>query len=235
MTVQEIIFWLLALAVLGSALFVVTTKNLFHAALMLILSFFGVAGFYVLLEIGFFAVAQVLVYIGAISILFIFAVMLTRGMMGMERTNSQASSAAMAVLALGIAMFLVLRSQAFVFSPSSIPVLGPLFFPGNSDRLVGGTPWQLTNMPVIDDSYIAQFGVSLVDVGQYLLPFLLSAVLLDIALAGAIHVARERRPAEVTAERAEMAAEAAEEQQREAALQPGASPVPETALAADHH
>jgi NADH:ubiquinone oxidoreductase subunit 6 (subunit J) len=235
MTVQEIIFWLLALAVLGSALFVVTTRNLFHAALMLILSFFGVAGFYVLLEVGFFAVAQVLVYIGAISILFIFAVMLTRGMMGMERTNSQASSAAMAVLALGIAMFLVLRQEAFVFSPSSIPVLGQLFFPGNSDRLVGGIPWTLTTQPVIEDSYIPQFGVSLVDVGQYLLPFLLSAVLLDIALAGAIHVARERRPAEVAAERAEMAAEAADEQQREAALQPDASPVPETALAADQH
>jgi hypothetical protein len=129
----------------------------------------------------------------------------------------------------------VLRQQVIEFAPSRIPLLGQAFFPGNSDRKIGGIPWQLTNMPVIDDSYIAQFGVSLVDVGQYLLPFLLSAVLLDIALAGAIHVARERRPAEVSAERAEMAAEAADEQQREAALQPGASPVPETALAADHH
>src|SRR5512137_2550580 len=100
MTIQQILFILISLVVLGSAFLVVVVRNLFHAALFLIVSFFGVAGFYVLLEAGFFAVTQVLVYIGAISILFIFAVMLTRGMMGMERSNSQASSAAMAVIAL---------------------------------------------------------------------------------------------------------------------------------------
>ncbi len=80
---QQFLFFLFSVIVIVSAILVVTTSNLFHAALFLILSFFGVAGYYVLLDAGFFAVAQVLVYIGAISILIIFAVMLTRGMQDM--------------------------------------------------------------------------------------------------------------------------------------------------------
>ena len=106
-TLHSVIFLLLSVVVLGSALFVVTTRNLFHAALMLILSFFGVAGLYVLLESGFFAVAQVLVYIGAIAILFIFAVMLTRGMVSMPRMNAQARLAAVVAVVLFVAIVAV--------------------------------------------------------------------------------------------------------------------------------
>ena len=94
MAIQQILFVVCAAVVLGGALLVVTTRNLFHAAIFLIMSFFGVAGFYVLLEAGFFAVAQILVYIGAISILVIFSVMLTRGMQAMVPRNSQAAIAA---------------------------------------------------------------------------------------------------------------------------------------------
>ncbi|MCX6017147.1 MAG: NADH-quinone oxidoreductase subunit J [Chloroflexi bacterium] len=220
-TLQTIIFALLSVVVLGSALFVVTTRNLFHAALMLILSFFGVAGLYVLLESGFFAVAQVLVYIGAISILFIFAVMLTRGMVAMPRVNAQAQLAALVSVLLFVVIVVIVNPTAL-----SIKVL-----PGASERVLGGIPWQFTTVTTITDSYIKQFGASLVDGSAYLLPFLLAAVLLDIALAGAVQVARERRPAEVLAERELMAAEAAEEQQREQAL----DTAPETVLAADHH
>ncbi len=108
MPIPQIIFIVLSLTIIGSALFVVITRNLFHAALMLMLTFFGVAGYYVLLEIGFFAVAQVLVYIGAISILFIFAVMLTRGMMGMPRNNGQAEGAAFLCIGMFIAMAAIL-------------------------------------------------------------------------------------------------------------------------------
>ena len=107
MTTQQIIFIVCSAIVLGGALLVVTTRNLFHAALFLILSFFGVAGFYVLLEAGFFAVAQVLVYIGAISILVIFSVMLTRGMQAMIPRNSQAVIAAVVCGAMFVLMVLL--------------------------------------------------------------------------------------------------------------------------------
>src|SRR5919108_1658085 len=78
MTGAQIIFILVALFTLGSGVMVVTTRNLVHAALWLVATLFGVAVTYALLSASFLAVVQVVVYIGAIAILFIFAVMLTR-------------------------------------------------------------------------------------------------------------------------------------------------------------
>src|SRR3972149_8823050 len=79
--VTQTIFSILALVTLLAAVMVVRTRYLVHAALWLVVTLFGVAIMYVLLDAGFFAVAQVLIYIGAIAILFIFAVMLTRRIM----------------------------------------------------------------------------------------------------------------------------------------------------------
>ena len=78
MTGEQIIFFVVALFTLGSGFMVVTTGNLVHAALWLVSTLFGVAVVFALLNAGFLAVVQVVVYIGAIAILFIFAVMLTR-------------------------------------------------------------------------------------------------------------------------------------------------------------
>src|SRR5215216_2980757 len=78
MTGEQIIFLLVALFTLGSGFMVVTTRNLVHAALWLVSTLFGVAVTFALLHASFLAVVQVVVYIGAIAILFIFAVMLTR-------------------------------------------------------------------------------------------------------------------------------------------------------------
>ena len=70
-------FWILAILTIGSALMVVVVRNLIHAVVYLILSFLGTAGLYITLSADFVAVAQVLIYAGAISILFLFAIMLT--------------------------------------------------------------------------------------------------------------------------------------------------------------
>jgi NADH-quinone oxidoreductase subunit J len=78
MTPDQIVFLIVALFTLGSGFMVVTTRNLVHAALWLVSTLFGVAVVFALLNAGFLAVVQVVVYIGAIAILFIFAVMLTR-------------------------------------------------------------------------------------------------------------------------------------------------------------
>jgi NADH-quinone oxidoreductase subunit J len=72
-----IAFWALAALTLGSAAMIIIARNLLHAVLFLILSFVGIAGVYVTLSADFVAVAQVLIYAGAISVLMIFAVMLT--------------------------------------------------------------------------------------------------------------------------------------------------------------
>jgi len=74
----ELAFWIFAVIAVVAAIGVVGEKNLFRAALMLVLSFFAVAGIYGSLSADFLAIAQVLVYMGAISVLIIFGVMLTR-------------------------------------------------------------------------------------------------------------------------------------------------------------
>ena len=206
MTIQQLLFFVFAIAVLASAIMVVTSRNLFHSALFLILSFFGVAGFYVLLEAGFFAVAQVLVYIGAISILIIFAVMLTRGMQSMIPRNSQAVISAVVCAAIFVLL-------VFMYQANAIQLPGILA--NATARQIGGIPWQYAgeaaSLSPVPQTYIADFGRALTDINQYAVPFELASVLIVLAMIGAIWVARERKPAEIIAERAEIAAEEAAE------------------------
>lgn len=70
-------FWALAAVTLVAAGGVVVSRNLFHAVLFLILTFIGVAGFFALLSAPFLAVAQVIIYVGAVSVLLLFAILLT--------------------------------------------------------------------------------------------------------------------------------------------------------------
>jgi len=79
MTVAEVVFYLLALLTVVAAVGVVTVPNVVHAALFLILSLLGVAGFYILLSSEFLALVQVLIYGGAVATIILFGLMLTRG------------------------------------------------------------------------------------------------------------------------------------------------------------
>ena len=78
MEFQDVIFWVLAVASVLAALGVVLLKDIFRAALLLVVVFLAVAGFFVMMNAEFLAVIQVLIYAGAIAILIIFAIMLTR-------------------------------------------------------------------------------------------------------------------------------------------------------------
>ena len=166
MTTLQVMFTLISLITLGGGLYTVTAKNLFHAALGLIVSLAGVACLYALLEASFLAGAQVLIYIGAIAILIIFAVMLTRGVMGaFPRANDQWSYAVIVSLAL-LAVLLV---TLFRFN---WPQGAPAAVPANS---------------------IGLLGQALMDPGLYALPFEIASVLLVAALIGSIYVARDKR------------------------------------------
>jgi len=70
-------FWILAVITVGSALATAAVRNLIHAVVFLVISFMGIAGLYITLSADFLAVTQVLIYVGAISILLLFAIMLT--------------------------------------------------------------------------------------------------------------------------------------------------------------
>lgn len=81
---QNIGFGLIAFVMICAALFVVTTKNVVHAALWLVIVLGGVAAQYILAAAEFVAVSQVMVYIGAVMVLFLFGIMLTRAQIGAE-------------------------------------------------------------------------------------------------------------------------------------------------------
>jgi NADH-quinone oxidoreductase subunit J len=82
MSGQEIVFTLLGVVAVGSALLVVTTRRLVHAALWLVVSFGALAGGYLVLTAEFVAWVQVLIYVGAIVVLLLFGIMLTRAPIG---------------------------------------------------------------------------------------------------------------------------------------------------------
>jgi NADH-quinone oxidoreductase subunit J len=169
MTGEQIIFLLVALFTLGSGFMVVTTRNLVHAALWLVSTLFGVAVTFALLNASFLAVVQVVVYIGAIAILFIFAVMLTRKDMRDQGPQQNPGWWVGALIA------------ALVFAG--------LFF-----LLQGwnGLSKTAADIPAGFDS-ISELGNALVSPDAYVLPFEVASVLLVAALVGAVYVAFNRK------------------------------------------
>ena len=78
MDLATLIFWIIAVILVGSALMVVSLRNIVHSAIALVLVFAMAAGIYVLLNAEFIAIVQILIYAGAVTILILFALMLTR-------------------------------------------------------------------------------------------------------------------------------------------------------------
>ncbi len=100
-------FWLLAAMTVGGASMIIVSRNLIHAVIYLIISLLAVAGLYLTLSADFIAVVQVLIYVGAISVLMLFAIMLTPRA---ERDNAESSLK----LPAAFAMLLVLIATVFV-------------------------------------------------------------------------------------------------------------------------
>jgi len=234
MTLQQILFIVISLLVLGAAVLVVTTRNLFHAALFLVVSFFGVAGFYVLLDAGFFAAAQVLVYIGAISILFIFAVMLTRDVITAQRGNSQWQAAAIVAFIVFVIMAVLLGPLTVVIGPISF-FLGP-FHINIPRREFGNAVWPFAMdgnaIKAAPENFVGTLGGGLANLNQYGVPFLLAAVLLLVAMVGAIWVARELRGREAVRATAETAIDDADMDSQQPVQE--LLPLPENAAVEKH-
>lgn len=169
MTAMQIIFLINAAVILGSAVLVVTTRNLIHAALWLIVTLFGVAVLYALLNAGFLAVVQVVIYIGAIAILFIFAVMLTRADLRDRTPQLNRGWWLNVILAILTFAGLVWLSQSWAgFTKTAADI------PSGFDA-------------------VGQLGNALVSPTAYLLPFEVASVLLLAALVGAVYVAFSRK------------------------------------------
>lgn len=167
---QSIAFLVFSVLILGGGLGVVTTRNLVHGAVNLIVSFFGVAGFFVLLSAPFLAAVQVMVYIGAIAILIIFAVMLTRSMTRLTEIYNHQWVLGLVVAAL----FMVVLVVGVI-----LPVWGPET--ANAQQQPSDLVATTTDL-----------GIALVDGNQFVLPFEVASLLLTAAMIGAIVIARDR-------------------------------------------
>lgn len=169
MTAEQIIFLIVGAVTLVSGFMVVTTRNLVHAALWLVATLFGVAIIYTLLNAGFIAVVQVVVYIGAIAILFIFAVMLTRK--DMRDTGPQLNRNWWAGTLIAVAAFAGLVSLI---------------------RGWGGFSKTAADLPSGFDA-VGLLGDQLVSPDAFVLPFEVASVLLLAAMVGAVYVAFTRK------------------------------------------
>ncbi|MEI8335702.1 MAG: NADH-quinone oxidoreductase subunit J [Actinomycetes bacterium] len=134
MVAQNVAFWIIAIAMVLSAIGVVRTSNVVHAALYLVIVLAGAAAQYILLAAEFVAWVQVLIYIGAVVILFLFGIMLTRSPMGdLDLDNSQRMPAFVACLALVGTLTALLvdafgKSKVIIDAPTKTSVLSSDIF-----------------------------------------------------------------------------------------------------------
>lgn len=162
---MEITFWILSvITVIGAAL-AITLRNLIHCVLSLILFFLGIAGHYLLLRADFLGAVQILIYIGAVAVLILFAIMLTRHVTGTEGPRE------------------VLGGKWWSGMGTAIIIAGLLWAVIRKDKLAAMLPAGAAKTSV------AEIGKVLV--ADWVVPFEAMAVLLTAALIGAVVIALE--------------------------------------------
>jgi NAD(P)H-quinone oxidoreductase subunit 6 len=156
------VFYLLATVAVLGATGVAFSQNIVYSALSLMLSFLGVAGLYVFLRAEFVAGIQVLIYVGGVLVLTLFAVMLTQGIRDVEVSNASFSRP------LGLAVVLA----AFVVLFRSF--LAAAWFTGEARAMESST-----------------YGVGHALLGPYVLPFEVASIVLLTVLIGAVVLSRK--------------------------------------------
>ncbi|MFN0030119.1 MAG: NADH-quinone oxidoreductase subunit J [Acidimicrobiales bacterium] len=164
MVAQNIFFGVIAAAMIGAAIRVVTTQNIVHAALYLVVVLAGVAAQFIILGAEFTGVSQVLVYIGAVVVLFLFGIMLTRARIGRELDVNNERRWIAGLVAL---MLLAVMTYALVDAFEDIDIEAQTALVPQTTELVSDSIFR-----------------------DYLIPFEAVSFLLLAALIGAIVVAR---------------------------------------------
>ncbi len=156
-------FWIMAVVVVVAALGVVFLRNVFRAALALILCFITVAGLYITLSADFLAAVQILVYVGAISVLIILAIMMTREVQqGSPSNRMKLPAFIVAAVLLGIMIYTVTK-----------------------------TSWQIAAESPLSPT-TAPLATKLFSESGFILPVEIAAMLILAAILGAIVIAREK-------------------------------------------
>ena len=171
--IVDIVFWVVAVSTVVAAIAVVQSRDLFRAALFLVVSLFGVAAMFVLLRAEFLAAVQVIIYVGAISVLIIFAILMTRDIEeGSPPNRLRVPVAAIAVLFGAVAIFVAVRTdwnllESAVSGTASVSRVGEVF----SNTI----PW-----------------IARLLLRDFVLAFEVASVLLLAAVLGALALVRER-------------------------------------------
>jgi len=185
-TSEIVLFWVFAVLALGSGIAVITMRNIVHGALMLVLNFLAIAGLYLTLESAFLSIIQVLVYAGAIMVLFLFVIML----LGVDNDDLLSSEPTTRVLAVaGGALLAGALVFAFVGpypSPASVCEADAPTATGDEVACTGLAAAYGED----DPSGVAFLGRSMFT--RYTYAFELSALLLTVATIGAVILARRR-------------------------------------------
>ncbi len=163
MTYYTFAFYAFAAIILLSAYAVVTSKNVIYSAFSLMLTFFGVAGFYALLGADFIAIVQLIVYVGGILTLMLFGVMLTNKITETE-----------------------IKTGVFQVLPASI-IIG--MFSGVLIASISNNRWTVAEK--LNNPQNSLVGIGSILMNEYILIFELLGVLLLIALIGAASIARK--------------------------------------------
>ncbi len=186
------VFWALSVVAIAGAVGVVLVRDLFRAALLLSLVFVAVGGLFVLMNAEFLAVVQILIYVGAIAVLFIFAVMLTRDVQHGNMPNRLQIPAALVSALLLAAMVVTTLStdwttlaNAGLETKSQIAQTQAVGIPDATELTAAG----LTAAEVED---ISGGGLADLLIGDYVLPFEAVSLLLLAAAIGGLALARGR-------------------------------------------
>jgi NADH-quinone oxidoreductase subunit J len=182
MDLATLLFWIIAITMVGSSLLVVGLRNIVHSALALVVVFAMAAGIYLLLNAEFIAIVQILIYAGAVTILILFALMLTRT--SNVRTNSNPinklwwiGAIISTVVCAGIIFAVTIGPYSTV---TSHPGFGGGYGPQNA----------ACPLPPNNVAYIGQLLYS-PTCYSYVLPFEIASVVLLVAIIGAIVIGRE--------------------------------------------
>ena len=177
MDLPSLLFWIFAIFLVGAALMVVTFRNIVHSALALVGVFALASGIYLLLSAEFIAIVQILIYVGAVTILVLFALMLTRMNVSTQTNPSNRlwPIAGIICVLLGAAIiYSVTTSQSAIH---------------NSLTIAQAAQVQVTN----GVNNVARIGQLLYSPTSYsyVLPFEIASLVLLVAIIGAIIIGRE--------------------------------------------
>ncbi len=175
--IVDIIFWMIAVSTIVAAFAMVQLRDLFRSALFLIVAFLGIAGMFVLLRAEFLAVIQILIYVGAISVLIIFAIFMTRDV-------EEGSPGNILRVPMGIAAVLFAAVAIFVIQDTGWNTL---------DTAVAAGTFRIAtvnDIATVFSNTVPWIGQLLLQ--DFVLAFEVASVVLLAAIIGALALIRER-------------------------------------------